>query len=471
MGSPALRLERRADALAIGLILVGVGVYVLASTYLTALATGLLMLIVAAVIVIRGPALALGLLMVPTLLFEDAAEGGFLPGLGRFYEGSVISPFEALLGLAAVATILDVARRREVRMPDPLTFPLLLAALASVIGLIVGTGNGAAFSDATQAARPMLPLLVLPIVVVNVLRDQAAIRRFLIVIAALIGFKAAVGLVSIVVGQGYANPGDPPITYLEPTINFLSIAVILVVVARLLQRDRPPLWLFVVSALSLASLVLSYRRSFWIAAVAGLLIVLLIGLEQRRWLTVAPILAVVAFAIWLTVGTGSVGELQGPIAERAASLNPASLQTDPQDSYRIGERRNVIAEIGEHPVSGIGLAVPWIARYPLSLDRPLSRQYVHFTALWWWLKLGLLGFVAYLAVMGSSIWASFRVWREQQDPWFRAFGLGMVGAIVGLGLAETTAAFLGVTPRLTAIFGTAIGIVASMLAEARRSAV
>jgi len=230
-------------------------------------------------------------------------------------------------------------------------------------------------------------------------------------------------------------------------------------------------WLIVVALLSLASLLLSYRQSFWIAAVVGILIVILVGLEGRRWLTIVPVLTVVFLAGWLTLGTGAVIELQGPIAERAASLNPTKLQHDPQDSYRIGERRNVIAEIEEHPFTGLGVSVPWIARYPLSVDRPFSRSYVHFAALWWWLKLGLIGLVAYLAVMGSSLRASFLVWREQHDSWFRVFGLAMLGSVIGLIVAETTASFTGVTPRMTAVFATAIGIVAAMLAESWRETV
>ncbi len=265
------------------------------------------------------------------------------------------------------------------------------------------------------------------------------------------------------------NPGDPPVTYLEPDD---QLAVDRGPVgARCPTRSAGP-DTFVAPRHCIAFhgfVLLSYRRSFWIAAVAGLLIVALFALPKRRRLILIPFLSIVMFALWLTIETNSVGELQGPIVERAASLNPSSLQGDSQDRYRIGERRNVIAEIEQHPMSGLGLAVPWVERYPLSLDPPGSRLYVHFTALWWWLKLGVLGLIAYLAVMGSAIWASFRVWREHQDPWFQAVGLAMIGALVGLALAETTAAFTGVTPRLTAVFAAAVGVIVAMLADARQT--
>jgi O-antigen ligase len=337
-----------------------------------------------------------------------------------------------------------------------------------IVGLVVGYLNGAALKEASFVARPFIPLILLPFVVVNVLRDRASIRWALIVAAVLAGAKAGLGLIEIAVGMGYEHPGDAPITYLEPTVNWLAIAVVLVLVARLVQRRSMPLWLIAISLMSIASLLLSYRRSFWIAAVLGLLIVLLIGLQRRRWLNMIPGFVAVAFALWLSLGTGVIGgEVHGPIAERAESLSPAKIEGNEEDRYRIGERRNVIAQLGQDPITGIGFAVPWVARYPLSVDREGSRTYVHFTALTWWLKLGILGLLAYLWIMGTVIWSSYRVWREHSDPWLQAVGLAMVGAFIGLVLAETTASFTGVTPRLTAVFAVAAGIVLAMLADAR----
>ena len=467
MGGTFGRAERSDGLIALALIVGVVTVYLVTSIFIGPLALLVVLGLVAAIVVVQRPALALALAIVPTVLIEDSREGGFLPGLAGFYDVHVISPFEALVGLAVVATILDVAHRGRLRLPDPLTLPLLLAGVAVIIGLAVGYVNGAGLKEASFVARPFVPLILLPFVVVNVLRDRESIRWALILAAGLAGAKAALGLIEIMAGMGYGLPGDPPITYLEPTVNWLCIAVALVLIARLMQRRSTPLWLLVISLISIASLVLSYRRSFWIAAVLGLLIVVLIGLQRRRWLSLIPGVVAVAFALWLSIGTGVIGEVHGPIAERAESLTPAKIESNEEDRYRIGERRNVIAQLEDDPITGVGFAVPWVARYPLSVDREGSRTYVHFTALSWWLKLGILGLLAYLSIMGVAIWSSYRVWREHSDPWFQAVGLAMVGAFIGLALAETTASFTGITPRLTAVFAVAVGIVLAMLTDAR----
>ena len=114
-------------------------------------------------------------------------------------------------------------------------------------------------------------------------------------------------------------------------MNWLCIAVALVLIARLMQRRSTPLWLLLISLISIASLILSYRRSFWIAAVLGLLIVVLIGLQRRRWLSLIPGVVAVAFAFWLSIGTGVIGEVHGPIAERAESLTPAKIESNEED--------------------------------------------------------------------------------------------------------------------------------------------
>ena len=467
MGGTFGRAERRDGLITLALILAVVSIYLVTSIFIGPIALLVVAGLVVAILVLQRPALALALVMVPTVLIEDSSEGGFLPGLAGFYDVHGISPFEGLVALAVAATVLDVAHRGRLRLPDPLTLPLLLAGVAVIIGVAVGCINGAGLKEALFAARPFMPLILLPFVVVNVLRDRESIRRALIVAAGLAGAKAALGLIAIVVGMGYEHLDDPAITYLEPTINWLCIAAALVMVARLLQRRTTPLWLLVIGLISIASLVLSYRRSFWIAAVLGLLIVLLIALQRRRWLNLIPGCVVVACALWLSIGTGFIGEAHGPIAERAESLNPAKIESNEEDRYRFAERRNVMAQLEGDPLTGLGFAVPWVAQYPLSVDREGSRMYVHFTALSWWLKLGIIGLLSYLAIIGTTIWSAYRVWREHADPWFQAVGLAMVGAFIGLALAETSASFTGITPRLTAVFAVAAGIVVAMLSDAR----
>jgi O-antigen ligase len=226
-----------------------------------------------------------------------------------------------------------------------------------------------------------------------------------------------------------------------------------------LARVQVPLWVLLGTPLMVLSLALSYRRSFWIGVVLGLLLVLLLGLSPLGRRLLVPTGLLVAVAIWALASIGF--QTQTPIAERAASLKPSKIQSNAQDRYRIDERVNVVAEIRERPLTGLGLAVPWSSKArPLPIDHENGRQYVHTTALWYWLRLGLLGVLAFVLIMVAAARLAYRVWRGHADPLMRAVGLGSLCALIGLAVIETTGTFTGVHVRFTIVFGLLLGVLA-----------
>jgi O-antigen ligase len=123
----------------------------------------------------------------------------------------------------------------------------------------------------------------------------------------------------------------------------------------------------------------------------------------------------------------------------------------------------VIAEIRRSPVAGLGMAVPWNASaQPLGVEHDGGRLYVHFDLLWWWLKLGILGAVAYPLLLASAALMALRTWRQHQIPELRYFGLASLCAVVGLVAIETTASFTGVDPRFSLLFGAQLGLLATL---------
>ena len=179
----------------------------------------------------------------------------------------------------------------------------------------------------------------------------------------------------------------------------------------------------------------------------------------RRALVLAA-LAVIG-SIWLL---GSVNfQSQLPIVKRAESLVPSKLEANLEDRYRLDERANVLGEIRKHPVTGLGMTIPWSASVqPLSVEHAEGREYVHFAALWYWLKLGLLGLCAYVGMMIASMILAWRTWRRSREPLLRAFGLASLAAMAGLIAIDTTASFTGVDARFTVLFATQLGLLAAL---------
>jgi hypothetical protein len=428
------------------------------------------------VVVLLRPVLAVSLVVGLTILAEGPTFGLF-SFTQHFYVQLYkdVSLLDALVILAVVSVALDVLRRgRQIYIPPQLAFPLLTLALGMVAGVIVGRAGGASVRFAVTSEHVLFYLLLLPLAIANLDLDRPAITRLLGCLLALALLKAVLGLVEVAGHQGAEIEGSSTLTYYEPTANWLLMASLLGVLAAVLARARPPLWVLASSPVIFACLLFSYRRSFWIGATLGILLVVLLGLSPLGRRLLLPAVVGIVGAILLL---GSVNfQSQLPLAKRFTSLAPSKLQANVEDRYRLDERANVLAEIRAHPITGLGMAVPWAATaHTLSVEgEGESRQYVHFAALWFWLKLGILGLVSYLGIVFGSIALAWRCWRRSPEPLLRCFGLGSLCAFAGLLAIETTATFTGVDPRFTVLLGAQIGLLALVArgagsAEVRRS--
>ncbi len=420
-------------------------------------------LIIALVVaLLMRPVAAVVLVVVLTVLIE-VSDFGILPATEQLYTIGFkdITLVDGLVALAVIAVALDVIRTgRPLRVPRPLVVPLVTLALAMVAGVVVGHAAGASLRFAVTSEHVLAYLLVMPLAVANLDLNRAQITRLLGWALALAGFKALVGLVEVAGHLGTPIEGVAELTYYEPTSNWLIMIAALSVFAALLARAKPPLWMTLLLPLLTASLLLSYRRSFWISAALGVVLVVILGTSPVGRRLLIPIGLAVAVSIWLL---GSIHfQDQIPIVKRAESLSPSKLEASAQDRYRLNERANVIAEIRAHPISGLGVTIPWRATaQTLSLEgQPEARQYVHFALLWFWLKLGILGAFAYIGIMIGSMWVAWQAWRASHEPLLRAFALASLCGMVGLLTIDTTASFTGVDPRFTLLFATQLGVLA-----------
>ena len=198
----------------------------------------------------------------------------------------------------------------------------------------------------------------------------------------------------------------------------------------------------------------------------GVLLVLLLATSPAGRRMLVPAGLAVAAAIWLLGSIHFQSNL--PLVKRVTRSPLSNLEANTEDRYRLDERANVLSAIGQHPITGLGVGVPWQATAaPLSVEHEEGREYVHFAALWFWLKLGVLGLCAYL---GS----------DRREPRGRVAGMAARPRAVatrlcpgigvrhrGLVMMDTTASFTGVEARFTLVLGVQIGLLALL---ARRGA-
>ena len=463
---PALGRDRTSLLIAQGILLVLAGattavVLEQASARLGVLVAVLPLALVAAWALVGRPGVTLGILTGAAIVAEES-DVGFLSVTAHWYDevAGGLQLTDLLLGLLLVGVVVDGVRRRA-GFPrlGVLAYPLALLAAGAAAGTLAGWVNPARNVDAFfDSLRILGYLVVVPFATAHVLaRDPDRRMRLAAgVVAALVGIKATVGLAAWVAGQG-REFGETRLVFYEPAMNFLLVALLLGVVAAWLSRLAVPRWLLLSTPVAVATLVLSFRRSFWIAAVLGLVIVLVVATGRRGRPWVILLTALLGVAVWLSLVGGGATTTTNPVVERARSLSPTELTGNTDDRYRLDEQKNVIEELRRHPLTGLGLGVPWSARHPLSVENEGGRHYTHVTPLWFWLKLGPLGLAAYAWLTAAVIATGLAVWRRQQDRLLRVTGLAVAAAWVGLVVAELTGGFTGINRRITLIEAAMIG--------------
>lgn len=418
---------------------------------------------VAGLILLRFPGAVLAMLLIGVVLFE-AENPGLLPPVNAFY-GVVkfsLTPVDALLFLGLGGLVYRFATEgTRPDAPRPLTGPIALLGAATIAGVITGIAADPPVAGGELYHRAMNEayIIFVPLLVVNVVRDTSALRTFAAAAAALATIKGLSGAYGSLTGAG-TELAEETASYLSPVPNLVMLVFLLGTVAALVRRVRLPAWALAGAPIALLALLLSYRRSFWIAAVFTLIIVAIIASRRRGRLVMSMAAVALALASVAALTVGASDSSTAPLLTKAKTLSPSgNLEEAKGDRYRTDERHNVIANIEEHPLTGIGLGVPWKVHEPLAESH--DRRYVHFALLWFWLALGPLGIIAYLVLMGAGMWTSVRVWRHHPDPIVQIGAIACFGAILAILIVELTTTFTGVEPRFSIVLGAGLGWLAA----------
>ena len=426
------------------------------------------LLLVATALLATRPRLLLGAYVVVVVLLEND-ELGFLPQRNVFYAGAPSASDLVLAALTFAVVVWLVREGRSARAPEPFTLPLALLGLAFAGAAAYGFSADGDPVRILNSARDFLPLLLVPFATVNLLDSERRLVQAAGVALVLALVKGVEGLVSWGTEAGRVVSGTT-LTFYEPATNFLLLVAITGAVAAFLLRVPLPWWGRLAAPLAAAALVLSFRRNFWIAAVLAFLLVLLLSRLKTGRRTLLPTAALLVVGITVALLWRGAPDLEGPVAERAFSLSPTQVVTDPYDRYRLDEQRNVVAEIRAHPVLGIGLGTPWQLRHPLPVELDDGRFYTHVVVFWYWLKLGFAGAIGYVWLMLSALVAGLALFRRASSPVIRVGGLTLFASLAGMVVAETTGSFTGVNDRYTVVLGVALGWLAAARAVERSAA-
>lgn len=387
------------------LVAVALPVAALAGLVLVALAYSNFELFVLAVLVSRT---ALDLNEPASRSFEGPRGGS----------GELASVLGAMFVFSSFAWL--VAQRREGRQPPWSVLTKAMVALVSA-GLLSVAFSPRPLVSLAEVAR-MGGIMVMVLVLDRLMTDRTRVMRVLVACYASALLPLALGLYQVLGGGGAVSAGGfhrVRGTFVHPNSFGLYVAL-LVVMGLALYRHLAPRARPVMAVLLLVcmiELVATYSRGSWLACMAG---VVTVGILQSRRLIAMALVGAIVVALAVPSVMGRVGDLTESRSARGTAGNTLV--------WRLDYWNQALKLVKKNPVSGIGLRMTQYsedaARAP---HNDLLRALV---------ETGLVGLLAYLALLAALFTTARTAIRRSVDGPARGVAVGFAGCLASFVVAS-----------------------------------
>jgi hypothetical protein len=388
-------------------------------------AGGVVVMAIGAAIFVRWPALVTPVVLAaapfrPPLSF--GSEHRYYIGVASAGQLGRLLPLYGVLGAAALALAWHALRGRVIR-PVPLIVSVPASAFLAIAALSL------LWADDLRAGENVLAYFLLPFgVLVGVVARAPYppwMTRVLAAIAvALATLFAVVGIIqaathelwffspSVEVGNAYSSFFRVTSLFRDPSLyaRHVVLGIAILVVAVLYRKLNPLLALPLVGVL-FAGVWFSYSQSSMAALfVVTFALAMVAGTRSLR--LAAALTALVVFV-------GAVGVVLVSIEDHSARRFTSDRSRRVELTLKV---------VRDHPVAGVGLGSQPIASQARSEQGGSPTRFVsHTTPLTVAAELGVIGFAAYLALLGGAAWLIERV--RRLDP---PLGLGLGAVLLAL---------------------------------------
>lgn len=421
-------------------------------------ACGMLVLLVTVLGTSRGTlVLAVVLLAVVVVLPEDISLQYRVPlgGGGIFISDLLLGPLVA----AWLASLLS--SRTVTATRSPVTLPLVLFMVWVMVAAFIGYQNGNDVKLVLQDLRGLF-YYVLFFWVITSIADRRSILIVLKALAVCVVAGFAVGLLYTAMGKaqstGFVEVGVS--RFPGPNDAFLMGSILLAGwVAMWPAGRRRPRVLWLLLAIAVVGLMLSFIRGYWVGFVVGLLyLAILLRTSQRVRLLAGVLIA----GSLLAVATATLQPaVFASVVSRAVAVTAIN---DRNVQYRFLENQAVERQVRQQPLVGYGLGktfVPDFQRYGIPLE---PKIYIHNNYLWFLQRMGAVGLGLFAWFMLAFIFPRGGVgsYRAEDDPW-------LVGLVVGTRALMVALLFVSITsPQFNAMSDVAVIAVLMGCAEVAR---
>lgn len=350
-----------------------------------------------------------------------------------------LHPSDFIVGWLLFVLLWRITVVRDLRpRKTPLDLPILILVGVAIFSTLRGIAQGdTPFNSGIRDLRPLVYyLLYFPII--HLVTDAMAQRRLWKGLLFLASLTSLAAILQFAVGPGVPIlPGRVESLYtsgssyegiarvIPPGESLIFLLLILTGSALAWGRGKADTWRkLALMGLFVMGLLLTYRRMLWGAATTAMLAaLLLVRLENRhrlirRVLTGLTLVGLLLATLWIVAPDSDLAKSLDATMRRATTLFDAeTYDRGDRDintlEIRAVELEHVLPQILPPRFFGIGMGSPY--RPCLPMDSDISCQlpkYIHNGPLAILLRLGLVGFLAFLWISVVSIKHGFSSWHR-----------------------------------------------------------
>ena len=364
--------------------------------------------------------------------------GAFTQNIPLFHsitQGSGVNLFEVLLGLILLTWVMKGALRGSLRLPhSSLSRSVGALLLIVLVGFGVGLSHGGSFRWAIWEVRPWIYLGAMFWLSASLIQTRRALRAVLWTFVLGSGFKALQGL-KIWFAARHLTPRPEAILAHEEAF-FFGLFIFLTL----------GLWIFdqrgalrntataLLPVVLLANLANS-RRNAWAILALGLVAMIVIAYRalphRRRMLRRLGVVLLIGSALYFPAFWNNDSTAGQPARAIHSAIAP-----DPRDAssdlYRTQEDANLLFNIRRSNDLGTGFGVPIDYALPIANIRNIDPMIVyipHNGVLYIWMRLGIVGELAFLMMIAAAILRAVQLTRVA-DKELALIGTFAVSAVI-----------------------------------------
>ncbi len=431
---------------------------------------------IGAAVVLTGvavrPQLAAYVLMGLVSFFEVFQFDSLLPAATVVYVGDpslglLVSPLEVFLVVALLSWLAQgIARRRLDFQRGPVFAGIVLFGAMLVAGIARGLLSGGDPRIAFWEVRFVAYIVITYFLTANLIRTRAQSALLMWVFL----FGATAFAVEGAIRRIAWSDLVPPGTLLEDGYDhtdpiFLGGAILLVVAVVIFgpSRARGRSALFLIPLLCF-TLFATERRAGLIGLLVAILAfgAVLLFCKRRAFFAIFVPLALVA-AVYMPLYWNDTSLLGQP-ARAVQSLISPNFRDAASNAYRDAEKVDIRATLDSDQLLGVGFGKEFLFVVPLPdlSGWEFWRYEPHNNVFWVWLKTGILGFIAFLFLMGTGITRASRIVINGTSPQDRVVAATVLTILVMSLVVSYVDVALVAGGRVTAMIGMSLGVLGTL---------